>query len=529
MESEQESDGLSSDSSCSEGDGVQYENTVNDVSNSDDEMSSSSNSDEDSFRSVKDKPDMIEIIDSDSDADEAASQLKMEFAAGNHSPKHPTIDTDDDISFNDLAAPVLDLDSDNENEGAVENTPCHESKSDDVSFGNAAEPLDSDSDESDGGAEEDEFLENIQKYQSQAVAQSRLLLEMQGFRRTAKTQSNLDTAKEKSITINRDKVYDPPSIVYGEKTYHINRCYTVKLPNDGMLCTVGILRFIDRHNARCILTAKFEDTFLGIGGEGYDIDPNWQGIRVQIHKHVRIFSLSEFHSDPKDGDEIPQLIYEPRQVGSWHTFGYFYDRQKARKKGRRDGIRSLEMFAGAGGSLLGYHDEGFQTVMAIEKDRDAVNTLKANNPKTKVYEGCVKKFLEDYGKMSAALGVIDHLHFSSPCQDFSKANRSQSSGRRDRADLTLLLLDAIKKISCSTVCFENVAGIFDRNNIAYLKKLSIGLLQLGYQMRCTILRACDYGDAQKVRLINILLNVTYFYHASTCILLTEAKSCYAHC
>lgn len=206
MESEQESDGLSSDSSCSEGDGVQYENTVNDVSNSDDEMSSSSNSDEDSFRSVKDKPDMIEIIDSDSDADEAASQLKMEFAAGNHSPKHPTIDTDDDISFNDLAAPVLDLDSDNENEGAVENTPCHESKSDDVSFGNAAEPLDSDSDESDGGAEEDEFLENIQKYQSQAVAQSRLLLEMQGFRRTAKTQSNLDTAKEKSITIKRQSV-----------------------------------------------------------------------------------------------------------------------------------------------------------------------------------------------------------------------------------------------------------------------------------------------------------------------------------
>jgi len=445
---------------------------------------------------MRDKPDIIVINDSDSNADEEASQSRMEFTAGNNSPKHQTSDTDDDISFNDVAAPTLDLNSDSENEGAgVENATYHESKlDDDVLFDNTAEPLDSDSEESEGGAEEDEFLDNIQKYQVQEVAQSRLLLEMQGFRRTAKTQSNLSTAKENSTTFARDlKVYDPPSIVYREKTYHINRCYTVRLPNDGMvLCTVGILRFVDRHTARCILIAKFEDTFLGIEGEGYDIDPNWQGTRVQIHKHVQDLSLSEFHSDPNDGDEMPQLIYEPRQVGSWHTFGYFHDRHTARKRGRRDGIRSLEMFAGAGGSLLGYHDEGFETVMAVEKDHDAVNTLKANNPKTKVYKGCVKKFLEDYDKMRAALGVIDHLHFSSPCQDFSKANRTQSSGRRDRADLTLLLLEAIKKTSCTTACFENVAGIFDRKNIAYLKKLSIGLLQMSHNISIThkMLNSC---------------------------------------
>lgn len=185
--------------------------------------------------------------------------------------------------------------------------------------------------------------------------------------------------------------------------------------------------------------------------------------------------------------------------GSWHTFGYFYDRNKVRKGGRRKQIRSLELFAGAGGSLIGYHDEGFETVMAVERDADAVKTLKANNPDVQVYHGCIVKFLEDMDNSLATItmGRVDHVHYSSPCQDFSRANRHQSA-RRDRADLTLLLLDVLKKTNAKTAVFENVAGIFDRNNVSYLKRLSLGLIQMGYQTRCSVLKACDYGDAQKV-------------------------------
>lgn len=168
-------------------------------------------------------------------------------------------------------------------------------------------------------------------------------------------------------------------------------------------------------------------------------------------------------------------------------------------------MRSLELFAGAGGSLIGYHDEGFETAMAVERDEDAVHTLRANNPGVKVFHGCVRKFLEGLDSETAiiALGRIDHIHFSSPCQDFSKANRHQSA-RRDRADLSLLLLDFIKKTKAVTAVFENVLGLFDRNNVAYLKKLSIGLLKMGYQMRCSVLEACDYGDPQKVSNVKVI-------------------------
>ena len=48
-------------------------------------------------------------------------------------------------------------------------------------------------------------------------------------------------------------------------------------------------------------------------------------------------------------------------------------------KGKRQDRRSLELLAGAGGSLLGYKRNGFDTATAAENDKDDVCTLKENN------------------------------------------------------------------------------------------------------------------------------------------------------
>ena len=47
--------------------------------------------------------------------------------------------------------------------------------------------------------------------------------------------------------------------------------------------------------------------------------------------------------------------------------------------------------------------------MAVENDKDAVHTLKGNNQGLKVYEGCIKKFIQDYSVLKCALGKIDHV------------------------------------------------------------------------------------------------------------------------
>jgi DNA (cytosine-5)-methyltransferase 1 len=152
--------------------------------------------------------------------------------------------------------------------------------------------------------------------------------------------------------------------------------------------------------------------------------------------------------------------------------------------------------------LHSYHNNGFDTVMAVENDPDAVRTLKENNPWVKVYDGCIKKFLHDYDTLACALGRIDHIHYSSPCQDFSSANRVAANQSvvtcpRERADLSLLLIDFIRKTSCDTAVFENVVGIWRPNNAHYLLNMTKEIMKLGYQVRCTVLHACDYGDPQR--------------------------------
>ena len=140
--------------------------------------------------------------------------------------------------------------------------------------------------------------------------------------------------------------------------------------------------------------------------------------------------------------------------------------------------------------------------MAVEKDKDSVLTLRANNKDLKVYDGCIRTFNQDFTKIAFALGRIDHLHFSSPCQDFSTANRSMANSAeenepRERADLSLLLVDLIRKTSCDTAVFENVVGIWSRRSCRYLHTITAEIMKLGYQVQCTVLRACDYGDPQK--------------------------------
>jgi DNA (cytosine-5)-methyltransferase 1 len=51
--------------------------------------------------------------------------------------------------------------------------------------------------------------------------------------------------------------------------------------------------------------------------------------------------------------------------------------------------------------------------------------------------------------------------------------------------------------SCETAVFENVVGIWDKKNRHYLFNIAKEIMKLGYQVRCTVLYACNYGDPQK--------------------------------
>lgn len=296
----------------------------------------------------------------------------------------------------------------------------HKAADDDMMDVNQDEELvanDSGSESDDNSCDEDDNDGEIERFHVSKIKDSKLAMVTQGFRCQANVRrssaadgddnNNKDHATTTSENINT--LFDPFLVKFRGKTFRKNHCYILK---DGDVVTVGIKRFLTNDTAQCVLIVKFDDTILGIEDEGLEYKADYKvGQHVQVHNRIESISLSRFERAADDVTCIPRLIYQDQTPGEWYTFGYFYDRSElVMKRGKkRQDIRSLEVFAGAGGSMLGYKNNGFVTVMAVEDDSDAVATLKFNNSEINVYEGCIRKFMDDYKTLKCALGRIDHV------------------------------------------------------------------------------------------------------------------------
>ena len=71
-----------------------------------------------------------------------------------------------------------------------------------------------------------------------------------------------------------------------------------------------------------------------------------------------------------------------------------------RKKSSCSEIRMSDVFAGTGGDMVGYHANGYKTVLAIEINKDAVCKLKLNFKGVIIHNGCIKDFIKEYDKQN---------------------------------------------------------------------------------------------------------------------------------
>ncbi len=266
---------------------------------------------------------------------------------------------------------------------------------------------------------------DINQYYESRITCDKLNMAIQGFRREAMGMSkdedgNDETQKNSSMFQRECNPFDPNEVEYNGTTFAKKNCYMLK--DQGVI--VGIRHFVSDDSAECVLVDKFENTILGMEDSGIPYKANYMlGTYVQVHRCIETLHLSKLGNESDGVKKIPRMIYQPQTPGDWYTFGYFYDPNKIRKLSSRQGrIRTLEVFAGAGGSLLGYMKYGFETVLAIENDQNAVQTLKANNPELKVYDDCITKFLEFFHVLTAALGPIDHVSKLESNLDFRDAS-----------------------------------------------------------------------------------------------------------
>lgn len=156
----------------------------------------------------------------------------------------------------------------------------------------------------------------------------------------------------------------------------------------------------------------------------------------------------------------------------------------------------ISLFAGCGGSSLGYKMAGFKELLAVEWDNNAVETFKLNFPGVPVYHGDITKLSGDECMKLAGIskGELDVLDGSPPCQGFSTAGKRKYNDPRNSLfkEYARLLNDLQPKV----FVMENVTGMVK----GYMKQAYLQIIkslrECGYRAKGQVMNAMYYGVCQ---------------------------------
>lgn len=161
-------------------------------------------------------------------------------------------------------------------------------------------------------------------------------------------------------------------------------------------------------------------------------------------------------------------------------------------------MKSIELFAGAGGLALGIEKAGFDTIGLVEFDSAAAETLKHNRPNWNVIHDDIanisKLDLENY--FSITKGELDLLSGGAPCQSFSYAGKRL--GLEDtRGTLFFHYAVFLEKLQPKMFLFENVKGLTSHDKGKTYSTILNVFESEGYTVQSKVLNSWDYGVAQK--------------------------------
>ena len=168
-------------------------------------------------------------------------------------------------------------------------------------------------------------------------------------------------------------------------------------------------------------------------------------------------------------------------------------------------LKSIELFAGAGGLALGLEQAGFEHIGLVEFNESAANTLKLNRPNWNVIcEDIAITSQRDLEKeFHIKKGELDLLSGGAPCQSFSYAGKRL--GLQDvRGTMFYHYATFLHKLQPKMFLFENVRGLLTHDKGKTYKTILDIFEDEGYKIQYAILNAWDYGVPQKrERLITV--------------------------
>lgn len=168
-------------------------------------------------------------------------------------------------------------------------------------------------------------------------------------------------------------------------------------------------------------------------------------------------------------------------------------------------MKSIELFAGAGGLALGLEQAGFEHIGLVEFDKSAANTLKLNRPNWKVICEDISLVSERNleSEFNIKKGELDLLSGGAPCQSFSYAGKRL--GLQDvRGTMFYHYATFLNKLQPKMFLFENVKGLLSHDQGKTFKTILDIFEEQGYKTCYKVLNSWDYGVPQKrERLITI--------------------------
>jgi DNA (cytosine-5)-methyltransferase 1 len=185
-------------------------------------------------------------------------------------------------------------------------------------------------------------------------------------------------------------------------------------------------------------------------------------------------------------------------------------------------LRSIELFAGAGGLAIATSHAGFEHEAVVEWDRDACNTLRKNARSGSGHAGDWRVIETDISghDFRQYHGRVEFVCGGPPCQPFSLGGKH--GGPDDNRNMFPHAVRAVREIRPKAFIFENVKGLLRRgfanyysyiihqlrfpevkavgdeewtDHLARLEKLATGGKHRGlkYNVVYRLMNAADYG------------------------------------
>lgn len=157
-------------------------------------------------------------------------------------------------------------------------------------------------------------------------------------------------------------------------------------------------------------------------------------------------------------------------------------------------LNTIDLFCGAGGFSLGFEMAGFETILAIDKWKDAINTFnynrKADLGKNMDIHDFTNEKLKDFIRENKVVGIIG----GPPCQGFSMVGTRDEKDERN--SLYLEYVRFVEIVKPKFFVLENVKGLLTLKSGFFKEDIVHRFTELGYNVNYKLLRASHFGVPQ---------------------------------